>query len=168
MMSQHRNMPAEEFEQRIKPFLDRAAAYAYAIVHNREDAEDAVQEAAIKGFQAFEGYDPSRPFKAWWFVIIRNCCRDLLRRRRTRGLSVGIEQFDLAANANPSADRQEEVRWALEQLSEAQQEILKLRYFGECSYREIAAVLGIPEGTVMSRLFAARQALAGIYKRRSK
>jgi RNA polymerase sigma-70 factor (ECF subfamily) len=168
MMSQHRNTPAEGFEQRIRPLLDRAAAYAYAIVHNREDAEDALQEAAIKGFQAFESYDPSRPFKAWWFVIIRNCCRDLLRRRRTRGSSVEIKQSDLAADPNPSADEHDEVRWALAQLSDAQHEILELRYFGECSYREIAAVLSIPEGTVMSRLFAARQALADIYKRKSK
>ena len=168
MMSQHRDTFAEGFEQRVKPLLDRAAAYAYAIVHNREDAEDALQEAAIKGFQAFESYDPSRPFKAWWFVIIRNCCRDMLRRRRTRGPTVEIEQSDLAANPNPSADQQDEVRWALEQLSDAQREILELRYFGECSYREIAAVLSIPEGTVMSRLFTARQALADIYKRRSK
>ena len=162
------NMPAKEFERWIKPLLDRAAAYAYAIVHNREDAEDAVQEAAIKGFQAFESYDRSRPFNAWWFVIIRNCCRDLLRRRRTRGSSVELERTNLAASEHSRADQQDEVRWSLEQLSEAQQEILRLRYFGECSYREIAAVLGVPEGTVMSRLFAARQALAGIYKRRSK
>ena len=156
------------FEQRIKPLLDRAAAYAYAIVHNREDAEDALQEAALKGFLAFERYDPSRLFKAWWFVIIRNCCRDSLRRKRSRVSSVQIERSDLAANSNPTADQQDEVRHALRQLSDAHREILELRYFGECSYREIATVLGIPEGTVMSRLYAARHALAAIYKRGSK
>ena len=54
MMSAHRSTAEEGFEQWIKPLLDRAAAYAYAIVHNREDAEDAIQEAAVKGFLAFE------------------------------------------------------------------------------------------------------------------
>jgi len=158
----------ESFEQRIEPLLDRAAAYAYAIVHQREDAEDVLQEAAFKGFLAFESYDPARPFMAWWFMIIRNCCRDLLRRKHTRCSSVEIGQPELATNPNFGADRQDEVRWVLEQLSDSHGEILKLRYFGECSYREIAAVLSIPEGTVMSRLYAARQAMAAIYKKRSK
>jgi len=167
MMSQHSSAAGETFQQRIEPLLDRAAAYAYAILHNREDAEDALQEAALKGVLAFERYDPSRPFNAWWFVIIRNCCRDLLRRKRSRGPSVRIEQSDLAANSTPVADQQDEVRHALRQLSDAHREILELRYFGECSYREIATVLSIPEGTVMSRLYAARQALAAIYKRRT-
>ena len=167
-MCKHCCKADEGFEQRIKPLLDRAAAYAYAIVHNREDAEDAIQEAAVKGFLAFESYDPSRPFKSWWFVIIRNCCRDLLRRKRTRATSVAIEEFDLATNPNPAADQQDEMRQAFAQLSDAHREILELRYFGECSYREIAAVLNTPEGTVMSRLYAARQALAAVYKRRTE
>lgn len=166
-MRGHRDGTEQGFERRIEPLLDRAAAYAFAIVHNREDAEDAVQEAALKGFQAFESYDPCRPFKAWWFVIIRNCCRDLLRRRRLRGAPAEIRPSDLTADPHPPADQQDEVRRALEQLSDEHRDILHLRYFGECTYREIAAVLSIPEGTVMSRLHAARQAIAAIYKRRS-
>jgi RNA polymerase sigma-70 factor (ECF subfamily) len=61
-------------------------------------------------------------------------------------------------------DLYRDLREALDQLSEAQKEILQLRYFGGCSYREIASVLGIPTGTVMSRLYAARQALTNIYQ----
>jgi RNA polymerase sigma-70 factor, ECF subfamily len=168
MMSHRPSTVEGGFEQRITPLLDRAAAYAYAIVRNREDAEDAIQEAALKGFLAFGSYDLFRPFKSWWFVIIRNCCRDLLRRKRTRGSSVDIERTDLAANVSPDADQRDEVRNAFTQLSEAHREVLELRYYGECSYREIAAVLNIPEGTVMSRLYAARQALAAAYKRRKE
>ncbi len=167
-MNKHSTTAEESFQQRIEPPLDRSAAYAYAIVHHREDAEDVLQEAAIKGFLAFESYDPSRPFKAWWFVIIRNCCRDLLRRKRTRGSSMAIEPSDLAIIRKPHVDQQDEMRFALGKLSEAHREVLELRYFGDCSYREIAAALSIPEGTVMSRLYAARQALAAIYKRRAE
>ena len=167
-MSKHSSTAEESFQQRVEPLLDRAAAYAYAIVHHREDAEDVLQEAALKGFLAFESYDPSRPFKGWWFVIIRNCCRDLLRRKRTRGSSTAIEPTDLAVSQKPHVDQQDEMRFVLGRLSDAHREILELRYFGDCSYREIAAVLSISEGTVMSRLYAARQALADIYKRRAE
>ncbi len=113
MMSKHSSTVEERFEQRIKPLLDRAAAYAYAIVHHREDAEDVLQEAAIKGFLAFESYDPSRPFKCWWFVIIRNCCRDLLRGKRTRGSSIAIEQSDLAISRKSHVDQQDEMRFPI-------------------------------------------------------
>jgi RNA polymerase sigma-70 factor (ECF subfamily) len=168
MMSRQSNTAQEGFEQRIEPLLNRAAGYAYAIVNNREDAEDALQDAALKGFLAFESYDPARSFKVWWFTIIRNCCRDLLRRKRIRGPSLAIEQSDLAVSQKSHLDQQEVLRAALEQLSDAHREILELRYFGDCSYRELAEVLAIPEGTVMSRLYAARQALAVIYKRRAE
>jgi RNA polymerase sigma-70 factor (ECF subfamily) len=168
MMSKHSSTIEESFQQRIEPLLDRSAAYAYAIVHHREDAEDVLQEAALKGFLAFENYDPSRPFKVWWFVIIRNCCRDLVRGRRPRGSSIAIEPSDPAISRKSHVDQQDEMRFALGKLSDTHREILELRYFGDCSYREIAAVLSIPEGTVMSRLYAARQALAAIYKRRAE
>jgi len=138
---------------------------AFGILGRREDAEDAVQEAAIKGFQAFARYDPSRPFKGWWFTILRNCCRDLMRRRQSRPATVSIEHASLPPQMSPSADEYHDLRLTMDQLSQAHREILELRYFGGCSYREIASVLGLPEGTVMSRLHAARLALAGIYRK---
>ena len=166
MISKHSSTTEESFQQRIEPLLACAAAYAYAIVHHREDAEDVLQEAALKGFRAFDSYDPARPFKGWWFTIIRNCCRDLLRGKRTRGPSIAIEQSELAISRKSHVDQQDEMQFALGKLSDTHREILELRYFGDCSYREIAAVLSIPEGTVMSRLYVARRALAAIYKRR--
>jgi RNA polymerase sigma-70 factor (ECF subfamily) len=167
-MRRHSNTAKESFQRRIEPLLDRAAAYAYVIVHHRQDAEDVLQEATLKGLLAFESYDPSRPFKAWWFAIIRNCCRDLLRGKRARGASIAIEQSDATISRTSHVDQQDEMRFAFEKLSDARREILELRYFGDCSYREIAAILSIPEGTVMSRLYAARQALVAIYKRRAE
>ena len=154
-----------DFQRQIEPLLHQSAAYAYAVVGNREDAEDAVQEAAIKGFQAFARYDPSRPFKGWWFTILRNCCRDLMRRRQSRPSTVSIEHVSLPPQTSPSADQYHDLRAAMDQLSPAHREILELRYFGGCSYREIASALSLPEGTVMSRLYAARLALAGTYRK---
>ncbi len=153
-----------DFQQRVEPLLLQSAAYAYAIVGNREDAEDAVQEAAIKAYQASADYNPSCPFKGWWLAILRNCCRDLLRRRQSRPTTVTMERVELPPKTAWPSDRYRDMREALDQLSEAHREILQLRYFSGCSYREIAGVLGIPAGTVMSRLYAARQALTNIYR----
>jgi RNA polymerase sigma-70 factor (ECF subfamily) len=153
-----------DFRQWVEPLLRQSAAYAYAIVRNQEDAEDAVQEAAIKAYQAFAGYNPSCPFKGWWLAILRNCCRDLLRRRQSRPATVTMERVELPPKAAWPSDLYRDLREALDQLSEAHREILQLRYFGGCSYREIAGALGIPAGTVMSRLYAARQALTDIYR----
>jgi RNA polymerase sigma-70 factor (ECF subfamily) len=172
-----------DFQSRIVPLLDRAAAYAYAIVRNRADAEDAVQDAALKAYRAFGKYDDSRPLKGWWLAIVRNCCRDLLRRRRSRPLPVALDRAESPLDDHPTAlgdhpahaarpdgarpmpGESEELREALQQLSAAHREVLEMRYFGDCSYREIAAALDIPVGTVMSRLYAARQALASVYRK---
>lgn len=165
MTSQEPNAAKDSFQRQIEPLLDRAAAYAYALVHNRDDAEDAVQDAALKGFLAFATYDPARPFKAWWFVIIRNCCRDLVRRRRIRTRHAAVDASLVADDRKRAIDPQEEMISALAQLSATHREVLELRYYGDSSYREIAAALGIPEGTVMSRLYAARRALAAVHKK---
>ena len=155
-----------DFQQQIEPLLRQSAAYAYAIVRHREDAEDAVQEAAIKGLKAFASYDVSRPFKGWWLTILRNCCRDLLRRRQSGESTVIVEPASVTPEAADRASQYDELQAAMDQLAEAHREILELRYFGGCAYREISGVLGIPEGTVMSRLHAARQALVGIYRKK--
>ena len=154
-----------EFQALIAPLLERAAAYAYAIVRNRADAEDAVQDAALKAPSAFGRYDDSRPLKGWWLAIVRNCCRDLLRKRRCRPATVALDQRESPPQRDLPPGKNEELREAMDRLSAPHREILDLRYYGDCSYREIAAALEIPEGTVMSRLHAARQALAAVYRK---
>lgn len=163
-MAQGQQKTSCDFRQCIEPLLSQSIAYAYAIVRSREDAEDAVQEAVIKAYQAFARYDLSCPFKGWWLTILRNCCRDLLRRRQSRSATVAMECVELPARATWPSDLHRDLQEALDQLSESYREILHLRYFGGCSYREIADVLGIPTGTVMSRLYAARQSLTNIYR----
>jgi RNA polymerase sigma-70 factor (ECF subfamily) len=163
-MSRSREQTDADFQRWIEPLLPRAAAYAYAIVGNREDAEDALQEAALRGYLNLDSYDRSRSFKGWWFAIVRNCCRDLIRKRQARPASTFVEQADAQSQTQYRVDQQDELAHALGQLSAAHREILELRYFGDCSYRDIAASLGIPVGTVMSRLHAARESLATAYR----
>ena len=158
----------DEFKRLIEPLLEYAGGYAFSIVRNREDAEDVVQEALLKAYKELSSYDYSKSFKAWWFTIIRNCCLDLLRKRKVRATSDDIDLNDLPSlkiNEQEQKEQKDEIDWDLSQLAPEHCQIIELRYFGDCSYREIAEALNIPEGTVMSRLHSARQSLADIYRK---
>lgn len=152
-----------DFQKRAEPLLSQAGGYAFSIVGNHTDAEDAVQESLLKAYRAFDGYDRCRPFKGWWFAIIRNCCLDLLQQRRSRHRTVLVDEAHQVAVR--TAQSAETLREALAQLTPLLREILELRYFGGCSYQDMAESLEIPVGTVMSRLHAARQALSTIYRK---
>lgn len=145
------------FEATVEPLLPRSAAFAHAQLGNRQDAEDAIQDAALRAYQRLGAYDPSRPFAGWWFAILRNCCHDILRRRQRMA---ACELHEVPQLDRPPLDEQDALDQALAGLSAAHREILQLRYCGDCSYRDLALALDIPEGTVMSRLHAARRALA--------
>lgn len=142
----------------LETLLEQAGGYALSILHNRSDAEDAVQQAALRGLERLDRHDPARPFKGWWFTILRNCCIDLLRARRRNAV--------LIQSAEPKNDCwPDQADWralveAMKRLDSQQAEILRLRYFGGLTYEELAETLEIPKGTVMSRLHYARKALA--------
>ncbi|MCA9443654.1 MAG: RNA polymerase sigma factor [Candidatus Omnitrophica bacterium] len=158
---------ADKFESWVKPLLVPATRYAYSILMSREDAEDAVQEAAIKAFVSLGRFDPTRSFKGWWFTIIRNCCLDGTRKRKLGSgvdLTHGETAFHVTTDPRPQIARKDALVQSLCRLNSDHQEIIRLRYFGDCSYQEIADSLGIPIGTVMSRIHAARLALAKEYK----
>ncbi len=169
-MSSQPPVTDEEFRSCVEPLLDIAAGYAFSIVRNREDAEDAVQEALLRAYRGRNRQDRSRPFKAWWFAIVRNCCLDLLRKRKRRPATFEADESLLPDQADDreALHRSDALRWALDQLSSEHREIIQLRYFGECTYAEIASALQIPTGTVMSRLYAARKALATVYRKEMK
>jgi RNA polymerase sigma factor (sigma-70 family) len=150
--------PARRYALLLQPLLGTAAGYARSILRHRHDAEDAVQQAALRGLERIGSYDELRPFKAWWFAILRNCCIDLLRQRRSGYAEVAIDDQPAPPQAEPSA-AWEDLAIAINGLSEDHREILRLRYFGDLNYAELAENLRIPLGTVMSRLHLARKAL---------
>src|SRR5436309_1418478 len=84
----------------------QAGGYARSILRNRADAEDAVQAAALRGLERLDSYDETRPFKGWWFAILRNGCIDSLRRRRRHPTSAieGDIADDRAAEPAPDWD----------------------------------------------------------------
>jgi RNA polymerase sigma-70 factor (ECF subfamily) len=159
-MSNPPGIAAASFEQLVSPLLARAAGLARAILHNHADAEDAVQDAALRAYRALASYDPARSFAGWWFAIVRNCCRDFLRHRQSNPPARPVDDAD---RQTPGHVPWQELCDALDSLSTQHRQILQLRYFAQCSYRDLADALDIPIGTVMSRLHAARQALASVY-----
>jgi len=150
----------------VRRYAGRAISAARWIVRDRALAEDAAQEAFVRAFRAIKRFKRGEPFYPWFYRILRNCCFTLLRRRRRKGLSLDAEQAPVAVatsgdpvEAASRSERRAIVRAAVARLSAPHREILHLAHFEGLAYREIAACLAIPIGTVMSRLWAARQAL---------
>lgn len=132
-------------------------AYARSILRRRVDAEDAVQQAALRGLERLPSYDVHQPFRGWWFTILRHCCIDLCRSRRP---SAALSQATEPLARQPDREAWLDLADALQRLDPHQAEILRLRYFAGLNYAELGRTLNIPQGTVMSRLHYARQALA--------
>ena len=149
----------EVFRHLVERYQKRAVAHALAILFNRDDAEDAVQEAFIDAFRAIGTFDTSRTFYQWFYVLLRNRCYKMTARRRL------TESIDEAVLVDPQPGVTNETRLALEKalhsLTREEREIIGLKYFSGLSYDELAVHLQNPRGTVMSRLFSARRRLKG-------
>lgn len=148
----------------------RQSAFVLALqmLGNRDDAMDVAQDAMLRFFTTLDSFDRERRVQPWLFTIVRNQVRDLWRRRQQRpgdGLVDGEALAgQLVDSANPEADLQRQqlrksVWRAVATLSETKREIIVLRDFHDLSYKDIADVLKIPIGTVMSRLHGARKQL---------
>jgi RNA polymerase sigma-70 factor (ECF subfamily) len=144
-----------------------AHALASHILGNSEDAADAVQDAFATVLGKPLAYDNSKgPLKPWFMRVVRNRCLDLLRRRRP-GDTPPDSLVDGNATPEQAAeieDRDREIRSALAAISNEQRQIVILRDHLDLSYTEIADVLGVAPGTVMSRLHRARLALREVLK----
>jgi len=156
----------QAFEIIVKRYATRAIAAARAITRDAALAEDAAQEAFVRAFRAIRRFRPGEPFYPWLYRILRNACLTALKRRGRPAPSLDAEGAPppAAPPVDPAATLAREelraaVRDSMEELSEPHREILHLAHFEGLSYKEIAACLQIPIGTVMSRLWAARQAL---------
>jgi RNA polymerase sigma-70 factor (ECF subfamily) len=149
--------------------------YGYAMVLSRDptEAEDLVQETCVRAIQAIENLRPDGNVKSWLFTILRNIWLNQLRQQRTAPKMVELDVDESTAEiaVEPSKDphalyvskvEREQVREAIQQLSEEFREIIVLREYGELSYQELASVLGCPAGTVMSRLGRARSKLRSL------
>jgi len=153
------------YELIVKAYAARAVGVARSILRDAVLAEDVAQEAFVRAFRAIRRFKLGEPFYPWLYRILKNCCLSALKRRPSEA-SLDSENAPPVAGrvSDPSApaarrELREAIDAAMATLSEPHREILYLAHFEELAYKEIAACLKIPVGTVMSRLWAARQAL---------
>jgi RNA polymerase sigma-70 factor (ECF subfamily) len=155
-----------EFERQVLPHLDAAYNLARFLMRNEQDAEDVVQEAALRAFRFFDSFRGENS-RAWFLSIVRNTSFTALKRHRADQDNVVFDEelhseqivsMDAGTAIDRVQDRQT-VRAAIEQLPVEFREVITLRELEECSYKEIADIARIPIGTVMSRLARARRQL---------
>lgn len=150
------------FDAILLPHLDAAYNLARWLLGNRQDAEDAAQDAYLRAltyFDSFHGEDG----RAWLLAIVRHTCFEWLHKRR-RYIEVPAEHLELARDERPSPEALQlrnadgaAVQRAIEALPPEFREVLVLREMEEMSYKQIARITELPIGTVMSRLARARR-----------
>jgi RNA polymerase sigma-70 factor (ECF subfamily) len=169
--------PAANFEVLLGSVLAPAFGMALRMTRNRQDAEDLVQEAALAAYRGFGTFQAGTNFKAWFFRIMMNCYLTSRRRARPatsmedledahaayffmRTAEVGLHsRYEDPAGATIGRMAQEDVVAALESLPEEFRVVCTLYFMDDLAYQEIADILGLPVGTVRSRLHRGRKML---------
>lgn len=158
-------MTSIPFSHLLAAHRPRVLRAALGWLGDEQEAREVAQDVMLKAWAARDRYDPERPFYPWLRTIARNAARDARDRGHHRAVS-GLDAERVGASSpgpdalTLAADANRHLRTALDRLPEEQREVLVLRHFEDLSYAEIAELLEVPEGTVMSRLFRARKALA--------
>lgn len=159
---------ARFYEPLVRAYEGPGIRVATGMMGNPDDARDALQEAFVKAFRNLRKFDLKRPFGPWFFQILRNQCRDMLRSRQARFKVETVDEHLALRPADPEKSPErvrqraaaKELLWrGLERIGAEHREVLVLKELQGLRYNEIAEVLDIPEGTVASRLFHARRAL---------
>ena len=167
MQSPQKRMP-RSFEEIVMPHIDAAFNYARWLTKSDADAQDFVQDAFVRALRFFSSLrdDDAR---AWLLTIVRNTWYGRFPRRAVPGVTVADENPDERAGGEMDPEAQliqqqtvDKVRGAIESLPADFREVVVLRELEGLSYKEIADVVGIPIGTVMSRLARARERLMGL------
>ncbi len=166
-----------KFAEEAMPYMDQLYSHALRLTKNPADAEDLVQETYLKGYKAFANFSDGTNLKAWLFRILTNNFINVYRKKQRsfdeRDLE-GIEdgymyknlgsrtQYQLSASAEDTLFEyltNDEIKEAVDSLSTPYRQVVLLADVQGFSYKEIAEILAIPHGTVMSRLHRARAKL---------
>lgn len=170
-----------DFERQALPFLDSLYNTAYRLARNAEDAEDLVQETYLKAYRGFDQFTPGTNLKAWMFKILKNAFINEYRRRQAVPAQSDFAEIEenLESHLRPDAAGQikdpeqealegsldEDVQRALDELPPDYRIAVVLADLEGFSYKEIADILEIPVGTVMSRLYRGRKLLEEVLLR---
>jgi RNA polymerase sigma-70 factor (ECF subfamily) len=155
------------FEQLVRRYQPDVWRLSFHLVHDRGLADDVTQDAFVRAFRFLRRYRGDARFTTWLFAITRNCALDELRRSgRRKKISDLLERQPHAAR--PDQTTGIEVREALAALPvELREPIVLIDMFG-CSYKDVASMMKLPEGTVKSRVHRGREVLVESLKARSE
>jgi RNA polymerase sigma-70 factor (ECF subfamily) len=164
------------FEPLVEKYRQRVYRLAFNVLRDEEDARDVAQEAFIKAYKALPSFRGQSAFYTWLFRIVMNVAHDKARQRGAAGRAFGTERVteeewertmpdpgEAPDAAAARAEQRARITRALEALPEHHRAIIMLSDLEGLSYREIADVLNIPMGTVMSRLHNARKRLRSVF-----
>ncbi|MEE9404317.1 MAG: RNA polymerase sigma factor [Algisphaera sp.] len=182
LMLAHRTGDPDAFEVLVRRYRPELFPFLIRFMSGRAAAEDVFQDTFLQIHLSADKFDVTKRFKPWLYTIASNKARDLLRkqkRRKTVPLSAGVGRdgdgpafVDLMDSGLPrpldiaeDRDMAQRVRGVVEQLPDHLREVLLLAYFQQFAYREVAEMLGIPLGTVKSRLHSAVGTFAQYWKK---
>jgi RNA polymerase sigma-70 factor, ECF subfamily len=144
------------FRHFVDRYQSRALAHARLLTRNAADAADATQDAFVDAFRNLHAFDSAREFYPWFYVLLRNRCFKQGSRRATRTESGILPDVGVL----PGVSEAHVDLWrAIGRLAPDDAELVVLKHIEGWTYEELARALEVPRGTIMSRLFAARQRL---------
>lgn len=144
-------MTKDKFTKLVCEYENTLYTVAISMMKNEHDCEDAIQTAILKAFEKLSTLKHEEYFKTWLVRILINVCKKNLKKQN----NVSVVQEDISSNDNDSI----EVRLALENLPDKIRQVVVLHYIESFTTKEVADILSIPKGTVLSRLAKGRELL---------
>jgi RNA polymerase sigma-70 factor (ECF subfamily) len=164
----------EAFERLVERYSVKVFHLAYSMIGNETQAEDMTQEVLLRIWKGLPGYHGGASLSTWIYTITRNTCLTELK-RRVRHPTVSLDELDFAGamdrvpalqSSDPEAGLETDVGQMLSQLPEKYRQVITLFYMEQKSYEGVAALLGVPLGTVKTFLYRAKKELLKINSRR--
>lgn len=170
----------DAFSALVQIYEKKAYSFAFRMLRDKEEAEDATQEAFLRVFDKIDTFSGNSSFSTWFFTILNNVCLDILRKRARRISTISINQtkdaedeFELQiedTSPGPYEELQKKTAMelleeSLEKLSLEHKEVIILRDINGFEYEDIAKILGVSLGTVKSRISRARLTLRKILEK---
>jgi len=167
---------AEAFDLLVPRYQDKVFRLAFSMMHNETQAEDVAQDVFVKIWKALAGYHGAASLSTWIYTITRNTCFTELKKRSTRPtVSLQAPDMEAAADSIPALQSRDsdagtdmDVEQLLAQLPDKYRRVITLFYLEQKAYEDVAALLGIPLGTVKTLLFRAKKELLRIGSRNAR
>jgi len=140
------------FDGLVGPLVDQGFRLAFGMLHDREAAEDAVQEATVRSWRKLGNLRPGTDIRPWFLAIVANQCRTVARGRWWSVIRLEGIARPAGTGFEDRIVRGADVRAALRKLALEQREVLVLRYYLDLPLEEVASISGVPVGTVKSRI----------------